>query len=67
MKTSYRLIPWNERPRIWDTIEEARSAASVLRKQNKGFFLYEVTMEQNRKQMRLVTAWNGLAKGERYV
>ena len=56
-KTSYRLIPWNERPRIWDTIEEARAAAHELRKQKRGYFLYEVTQQQGRKEMRLMAGW----------
>lgn len=56
-RTSYRLIPWNDRPRIWDTIEEAREAAHELRKQRRGYFLYELTEVGKRKQMRLVSGW----------
>lgn len=57
-RISYYLIPWCDRPRIWDTVEEARTAAHELRKRNQGYFLYEVTKVDKRKQMRLMAGWH---------
>lgn len=57
MKTYYKLIPWGHRPRLLDTEQEALTAAHALRKQNCGYFLYEVTEQDNKRQTRFMTGW----------
>lgn len=58
MKTSYKLYPMCDRPRLLDTHEEAMAAAKAMRNKNRAFFLYEVREQDNKKQMSFITGWN---------
>ncbi len=58
MKTYYKLYPMCDRPRLLDTHEDAMAAIKSMRNSNRGYFLYEVTVEGNKKQMVFVTGWN---------
>ena len=58
MKTVYKIFLRNgtdRRPRLHDTYEEALAAVHALRKQNRGYHLYEATGNQ----MRYLTGWEG--------
>lgn len=58
MKTYYKLYPLFDRPRLLDTHEDAMAAVKSMRNSNRGFFLYEVKMQDNKTQMSYVTGWN---------
>ena len=59
MKPIYKIYLRNgtdTRPRLYNTYEEALAAVHALRKQNRGYYLYEATGNQ----MRYLTGWEGV-------
>lgn len=58
VKTYYKLYPLYDRPRLLDTHEDAMAAVKTMRNSNRGFFLYEVKMQDNKKQMVFISGWN---------
>lgn len=58
MKTSYRLIPVSDRKsRIVDTLPELRAATSALRDKNRGYYAYEVSEQDGKRSMTLLSGW----------
>lgn len=58
MKTYYKLYPMCDRPRLLDTHDEAMAATKAMRDSNRGFYLYEVTEQDNKRHMTFIVGWN---------
>lgn len=58
MKNYYKLIPLCDRPRLLENHDEAMAATKNMRERNRGFYLYEVTEQDNKKETVFIVGWN---------